>query len=448
MTGLDLSLLAGLPGLISLIVCLRRGPGYALLYVYLPVLLLIPDVRMNLTGELSVSESAILPIAVFYLWDGWRDWQWCFTDLLVLAFALICSISEYQNTEYWVAQNLALREILAVVLPYVVAKGLIVREPMRVEFAKKIVIFAAFVATVSVYEFRMTANPFAHLVSPIFPQANFATFRYGFARIRGPWSHPILAGIILAVAYRLARWLDWTHNWPGNLPFLPISKVRFCEIALLVGSVMTFSRGPWIGAAVAAVIVMLLRSRYRTYITVLAICTTFIVAIPLYGSLESYISVDLSKSSNEAQNSAAYRRILFQKYIVIAEERPVWGWGLGRDGEAQYPVVKGMESIDNHYLLMALSFGFYALGAMVLILLWMPLRLLRFGLQNARDDPATILALTSMGIFLIFIISLSTAWLGAQTEPLLFLIAGTSEALLPKVGLVRVVSYRFERVMV
>jgi hypothetical protein len=448
---IDTSLLAGLPGLIALIVCLRKGPERALLNVYLPVLLLLPDgYRMSISGELSFSESAILPIAVFCLWDGWRDWQWSVTDFLVLAFVSLVSISEYLHTDYWTAQNLALRMITTIVLPYVIAKGLIVREHMGVEIAKRIVILATFVAIVSVYEFRMTADPFDALVSPLFSRiAEVPSFRYGFARIRGPWEHPILAGIILALAYRTARWLEWTHNWPGNMPFLPISKLRFCEMALIAGSVMTFSRGPWIGAAIAAVIVMLLRSRHRTYVTALAVFAVFILAIPAYNSFDAYVNVNRSRIRDEAQDSAAYRREMIQQYIVIAEERPNWGWGESRDGKALHPLINGMTSIDNHYLLLALNFGFYALASMILILLWIPVRLLVFGVGQSRDDPITSLAVTMTGIFILFAISISTAWLGAQTQPLLFLITGWSEALLLArlPTLVRTVAYQFERVM-
>src|SRR5271170_6721409 len=74
---IDMSMLAGLPGLIALIVCLRRGPGYAFLNVYLPVLLLLPDeCRMPISGQLNFAESAIIPIAAYYLWKEGKNWEW------------------------------------------------------------------------------------------------------------------------------------------------------------------------------------------------------------------------------------------------------------------------------------------------------------------------------------------------------------------------------------
>ena len=472
---IDLSMLAGLPGLIALIVCLRRGPAYAFLNVYLPVLLLLPDeCRMPISGQLNFSESAIIPIAAFYLWREGRNWVWSFTDFLVLGFAALVSISEYMDTEYWLAQHLALSMITTAILPYVVAKGLIVQERMGVAIAKRITILATIVAIVSVYQFRMTSNPFLNFASHLFPGIdNGASFRYGFARISGPWTHPILAGVILAFAYRTARWLEWTDSWPGNVPLLTfsldptvngpkqgrlvyISKVRFCEIALIVGSLMTISRGPWLGAILAAAVMMLVRTRQRTFITALALSAIFIAAVPVYYASDSYVSMNRFDASNEARESAAYRREMIERYIVIAEERPIWGWGSDVRGKGLYPRVEGMDSIDNHYLLLALNAGMYSLASMVLLLLWVPARLLGFGLRNTRDDPVGSLAVTLMGSFILLAISISTAWLGAQTQPLLFIVAGWSEALLlipvlttAKVASpMRMVSNGFERVMV
>jgi hypothetical protein len=444
----DTTMLAGLPALIALILCIKRGPGYAFLNVYLPVLLLLPDgCRMATSGQFNFNESAIIPIAAFFLWKEGRHWKWTLTDLLVVALVALISVAQYMNSDYQIAQNLALRLIVTILLPYVVAKGLIVgEEGISVEIAKRIVILATVVAILSAYEFRMTANPFRAFMSPWFPAwiVETPSFRYGFVRIAGPWSHPILAGIILAVAYRTARWLEWTHNWPGNVPLLPISKARFCELALIVGGVMTISRGPWIGAIVAAAIVMLLRSRHRKHLTAFALCLIFIFSIPAYLSFDRNVDLDRYGPHEEAKRSAAYREELIEKYIVIAEERPVWGWG-----SSGFPVVDGMTSVDNQYLLLALTSGLYALAAMVLILLWVPARICRYGLLQSDDESKRSLAFTLTGIFILCALSIATVYLGAQTQPLLFVIAGWSEALLVAPSLIAArVPYRFQRVMI
>ncbi len=454
MTGIDLSLLSGLPGVIALLVCIRCGPERAFLNVYLPTLLLLPDAcRMSFSGQFNFAESAIIPIAMFYIWKEGRNWRWDFTDFLVLAFVGVVTTAEYVNKDFLIAKNLAVHKTVSVILPYVTAKGLSTREGMTTEIAKRIVILATAVVIVSVYEFRMTANLFSAVTSPIFPghAVEIPAFRFGFVRIAGPWAHPILAGIIVAVAYRIARWLEWTHNWPGDVPFTPISKVRFCESALLVGGVMTISRGPWIGAIAAALVVMLIRARRRSYGTVFAIIAVFILIIPAYNSFNEYANVNRMEIHDEAQDSAAYRRQMLHEYVAIVEERPIWGWGVG-----DFPVIDGMSSIDNNYLLLALDSGMYALLLLVMILLWVPIQLLFFGIIRPIDDPATSLSFTLLGVFILYAVSSTSTWLGAQTEPLLYLIAGWGGALLAERKPVHAIEplpiqglrYRFARVMV
>ena len=444
-------MIAGLPALIALYVCWRRGPEVAFLNVYLPALLLLPnDCRMPFSGQFNFSESAIIPIAGFCLFKYARYWKWSFTDVLVLTYVSFVSISELLNTDFAIAQNLTIRMLVTTIAPYMVAKILIDDETMAISVGKRIVVLALAVTIISVYEFRMTLNPIWTLMSSFFHDlpTPVASFRYGFARIAGPWTHPILAGVILAVAYRTARWLDWTHSWSGNVPFLPISWIRFSEVVLLVGCAMTISRGPWLAAGIAALIIVVMRARYRTYVAALAIFVIFMAGFPIYSGLENYLSVSHFGTVDPEEESAAYRREMIGKYIVVVEERPAFGWGQNRSGQGLYPIIDGMVSIDNQYLLVALDFGAYALASLTMILLWVPIRLWRFGLSHGVEPEAS-LAVTLFGIFILCAISMSTVYLGAQTEPLFFLLVGWSEGLLARrlPMTAHSYTYQFERVM-
>jgi hypothetical protein len=90
-----------------------------------------------------------------------------------------------------------------------------------------------------------------------------------------------------------------------------------------------------------------------------------------------------------------------------------------------------MPSIDNGYLLTALTFGVYALGLWVAILVWNPIRLCMFGLQLPRGDPAAIAAFTLMAIYVLLIVATGTVWLGGnQAGVLHFILSGWSAGLL------------------
>jgi len=125
------------------------------------------------------------------------------------------------------------------------------------------------------------------------------------------------------------------------------------------------------------------------------------------------------------EESAAYRHELIEKYIIIAQERPGLGWGRNA-----FPIVDGMDSIDNEYLLVALTFGEYALAVFVAILLWIPARLLIFCARRPNDDPAGLVALTSLGCFVTIAVSIATVAMLWQLIPFFFLLAGSSEGLL------------------
>src|SRR5580704_3523398 len=163
---------AGLPGLIALLVSLRRGPAFALIDVYLPTLLLLPDYfRWVLPGlpDPTFNEAAIVPIVGIFVLRGAGRWRFSVTDLLIVGLALEMAYSECLNAGYNDAQNLMFDCVANIIAPYLLAKGLIEPQGLRVEFARKLCGLLALVAVISVFEFKMGSNPFQMLLSRFFP---------------------------------------------------------------------------------------------------------------------------------------------------------------------------------------------------------------------------------------------------------------------------------------
>jgi len=232
------------------------------------------------------------------------------------------------------------------------------------------------------------------------------------------------------VGYLFARWLEWTGLWGGAKGFLGLSKIRLCEFALLAGSAMTLSRGPWIGGAIAALGMWVFRSRNVRTLMLKAILIVLLIG-PLWWGFSSYVAVSRSEAASATQETAAYRHELIEKYVDIVKLRPLLGWGFSdKPGGQAFPIIDGMASIDNYYLLLALQFGEIAFGLMVFILLWTPLRLIVFGLRRGFGNATGLLAVTLAGVYIAFAVSIGTAWLGGQDLPIFFLIAGWSEGIL------------------
>jgi hypothetical protein len=336
------------------------------------------------------------------------------------------SVSEYQAAGYKEAQNLFLSMVGAALAPYMIARLLIPAEKLHVATARQFVILMFAMSILSLYEFRFGVNWFLDAYKPLFPgQGGWVpTFRYGFARVTGPFAHAILAGIIFAVAYRLQRWLEWGNYWESSFktfPNLPFGKARIITLVLLVGAIATIARGPWIGGFAGGLILLVGRSKNRNAMLTKVLLIATLVVPPAYIGFNSYLDVKPGMVMTMSQESAIYRKELMEKYTDIAIEHLSLGWGRNT-----WPKVPGMPSIDNYFLLLTLMHGLVTTGLFLTLFLWPGLRLLRMGMKEPVGTNS--LSFTFAGILIAILVSLVTVYLGEQTVPVLFLILGWAEA--------------------
>ena len=214
-----MGIIAIFPSLYAAYIALRQSAAAAFLNVYIPVLLLLPEYyRWSVPAlpDPTFSQAAIIPVALAYLSRDLKKWRFSLMDFLIFGFAFLVGFSEYQNAGYKEAQNLMFDMIASVVLPYVVAKGIIEPKGLRFAFARRFVWLLFVVSVVSVFEFRIGMTPWQIVLNRFFPwqgEGWITTFRYGFARVAGPYGHAILAGLILVIGFRLQRWLEWSGAW-------------------------------------------------------------------------------------------------------------------------------------------------------------------------------------------------------------------------------------------
>jgi O-antigen ligase len=253
--------------------------------------------------------------------------------------------------------------------------------------------------------------------------------RWGFPRVAGPYAHAILAGLMLVVGYRIHRWLEWSQQWEPRfrkVPWLGLSKAGILTLGLLGGIFMTLSRGPWLGGLLAGVVVMIGRTKNRWKTLAVASLLAVGLGLPAGFAVQEYVSVGRQGASSLTQETAAYRKEMVEKYLDIALEHSLWGWGTNG-----WPQIPGMPSIDNHYLLMALRYGFLSVSLFVLILATTSFRLFRMGMrQPPSNPPGSSLAFTLLSLYAVIGISITTVFLGVQTLPMLFLITGWAEGYL------------------
>ncbi|MBL8150876.1 MAG: O-antigen ligase family protein [Blastocatellia bacterium] len=431
-----MGIIVTIPAIIAALIAFTKSPEKAFLKLYIPLLLIFPDYyRWMLPGlpDPTFSQAAILPIVIaFILQGGFSRWKASFADLLVGGFAFSVACSEYLNAGYNEAQNLAFDMLCWVICPYILAKGIVEPKGLRVDFAKQVVLSLFFISAISLFEFRFGMTPFRLIFDRFFPGQGLGwvtTFRYGFARVAGPYGHAILAGLIIVIGYRLQCWLYWSNHWEKSFKgfeWIPLSKATIIRIVLIGGSIMTMCRGPWIGAVLATGITLIGKTKHRWLTVSLIIALTLSIGAPGFLYMLSYASVGRAQAQSVAQETAAYRKELLDKYIDIALEHSVFGWGRNT-----WPKIASMPSIDNHYLLLALMHGLLALGLLVAIFLFMMARLFIHSMKVPYGEPSgSTLGFTLLGIYASIAFSIATVYMGEQSLPIFFLITGWAEGYL------------------
>ena len=404
----------------------------AFLWVYLPVLLLLPDSFIWGWPPLNPHQYAILPIGLVLSWRAIKGkWRGSWTDILVFGFLAWMLASDMHANGTTDIVNRLITPLTLAAFPYIVGKLVIEQEGLRVAVAKRFVFLLFIDAIICVYEFRFAVNPVRQLLAPFFSSVDqwHTQVRYGFGRAAGPFGHAIFMGSIVAIAIILHRYVTYFGWWEKRFRWFPnvqLNKPLVMLCGLIAGSVMTLSRGPWLAAIVGGVVasIGIARNRWRAL--------RFMVVILLAGAAlvyfggKAYVADGKSYESKEEVASAEYRAELVHEYRHIAMVQSFWGWG-----SPNWPKVPGMVSIDNWYLLVTLMYGvtglvlFVAmLGAPIVQLLWIGM------LENDLDGDLRGMLFTLSGIIAAIAVAVGTVFLGGQLFPLLFLFLGWSDACL------------------
>jgi O-antigen ligase len=461
-------------------VALARGPiRRALLDVYLPVVLLLPQyysVRFPHLPPLTFADAAILPLGAALWVKEMRRWRLEWMDLWVVLFAVSGGLSEGLSTALadgtW-KQLLAVdgppvgrladgglqlfAGICTMVLPYMLGKLLIEKpglegHPARKRVLRRVVVLLAIVAGLSIFDFLTGKSIWQKVGWHLFPGQAVAwpvQTRWGFGRAAGPFAHAILAGMIFMMGLIYCLWLrKFAPNWGTRRVFhgLPLTVRGLVLWAIVAGLLMTQSRGPWVGVGLALVLGLLVWKLPLGKAALAFAIVLVVLSAATYYFGKRYTDVEISRSTSEAQRSAIYRRRLIDEYTPLIQQRKAFGWGI-----TTLPAVHGQTSVDNEYLLLAAMQGFTGLGLFLVILLGSVARLVRLARRRLeREDKALVFA--HLAVLIGMMTALTTVYLGEQALLLLFLIVGWIQGMNPAAegagtADAQVKGFRFENVL-
>jgi hypothetical protein len=112
-------------------------------------------------------------------------------------------------------------------------------------------------------------------------------------------------------------------------------------------------------------------------------------------------------------------------YAPIAEAGGWTGWGVGGA-----PHVLGMKSIDNHYLLVHLSWGWLGYIMFVLIV-WENIRVLLVHSWNFKASQDRAFVFSILAAMTVLWLTLLTVFLGGQLPQISFLLLGWIQSMVP-----------------
>lgn len=283
-----------------------------------------------LTFALSFRDTTIT--------DGFRQW----TSFMLTAFGPYLVFSRYE----WTKERLRLAT-LAFVTPLIILSALAIVE--------------------SVMSWHLFASPVSHW--GIWHRAIYS-WRSGFLRAYTTVFEPIAFGLFIAIAIPLT--LALIHS-------LKRRTLALGGLALLVlGLIVTFSRGPWVGAVFAAVVFTAVSGRVFSNFTKLAVIGAIGLMVLSATPMGDKILALLPFIGESSTDSVDYRQQLMDIGWSVAMESKWFGSETYMDHPAMQQLVQGQGIIDivNSYLRVTLESGlvglflFVGVSAFSVLALW------------------------------------------------------------------------------
>ncbi len=416
-----------------MIVCIaalfRRSLAQVFLWVYLPVMLLLPmyfNCKLPNLPPLNFSEAVLLPLGMALVVKLWPHWKFTLTDLWMSIFLVSSTVFYIQVHESTIGWFNLFHNVCQALVPYLLGKLLIEHADIRVATVRRIVSLSAACAIISTIEYVFGRNPFVSVWGHFFPDqpATWDTqFRWGFGRVAGPYGQSELAGIMFLTALVLAVWVGYSYPWREKFLGLqhPFRKRTILLTILLVTLFTTQARGPWLGCLLALPIAMLGRTRNlrRNALLLLLCCTT--AGAMVYAKGSQYTETHTVAKTDE-QQTAQYRRQLLDSYVPVAKAGGPWGWG------EHFPIESAAASIDNEYLFVWLVQGWVGLASFILIAGDTLVRLI-LAIARSTGKRDRFFALSLFGIFAGILLTIGTVFLAQQPYQLFFLLVGWSQCL-------------------
>lgn len=415
----------------------NQGLEKAFLKVWIPFFLFMPFAFwVNIPGlpDPNFMQAAIIPILFVLARDRMHEIRVGPMESLLLLYVVIRVVADFLSRGYADAQNYGFYLLTSVIGPFMLGRYIISSRRMDIATSKMFVFIFMIFFFFFLYEAKFWVSPVFKIFSVFFPGAGSGlSIRWGIARTAGTFEHPILACIMIIAVYRLHRWLCWLGEWDKpqegwlgwfqrKAKIFPFTFPTQISIALILMSLMTISRGPWIGGLAAGALVAVGNAKNRRKWLIIVLLAFVVGGLGGKTALDAYITPKEGEVLSGEAQTMLYRKVMVERYQEFLTAKQWTGWGL-----TTVPKIKGMESVDNAFFLMALQHGVLAPSVFGIVFLYAIVSQVAFGMKAPQGSPP--IGFTFSGVFLTCFIAFSTVYMGAQTEPMLFLLLGWGESI-------------------
>ncbi len=433
-----MSVLFLLPGLLSLYLVIRGKLETAFLSIYLPALLLLPDgyaIRLPHVPPISAAESALIPIGAVALYRLAVNGLPSLLDILMGLFIASMGASEAFNER---VLNTGIQAVIvsfiSIFLAYATGRMIIERGGLRVATVRRFVVLVLLLGPLGLYEWRFGQNLYGVVGQKVFQLTSVhadVQFRAGHGRMAVCFNDSELAGIVFGITAALNAWLFNLNKWhsAANLGKLLgwLEKYHIPGLLLLLYIFLTQARGPLLAMGVTYLILLIPRFKSRRAATVVVAILIALTAVAVIRFYSQYTNITVPGAPmSEQQGSAVYRRQMNELYQPVVNDGGLLGWGM-----LSHPIIPGMDSIDNEFLLVHIAYG--SLGYILFLLLAAESfrrPLVRSWTMQAQEDQA--FAITLLGAMAVFWISITTVYMGEQLPQIAFLLIGWGQSIIPE----------------
>lgn len=379
-------------------------------FVYLAValgyvMLLPPQLNATIFGSvIPPYRFFLLAASLFVLSTSLRGrWNWVLPDFLMLFGTAWIWLALYMTTEFvdFFTSSVAMTADIGLAYFFARAAFRSLRDLrlFLLLMLPGLAVMAAVVALESVLH-RHLLQPF---VGDLVGMRGYYSVdeRLGLMRSRGPFPHPILAGIFFA-SFLPLYWLAGLRGWPRVLgivtTFLSFFTVSSAALLAITISMMLISYN-WLSQRYA-------NFSWRMFFILSA---TVIFALE-FGTKSGSFNLIMRYAS--LNSFSAFNRVLIWRYGTLNVQKNPW-FGIGY-AEWERPVWMYSGSIDHYWLLLAIQYGLVPPVTLAITTILALLALNRRSMREAYVDKMAIRGLVmALAVFALGIVSVSI-WLSTQ----------------------------------